>query len=310
MKRIGLLLGLFATVFILGNPVQAATNGEEVDLLIDQHASLLSESRLEEARIIEKQLNQLGITIADEEIIMEKLTSEEQKERMAKPSQPNVIWYESNEKIPYNGKYYNVQTLRAVPKTTSSILWNNTVASGTKNVTYNLSAVSANLFTMVASGALSNLNGYTKLAVSIYSAFSGLVSGMTPNSMIQNAPVTYKVSGTTNIKFCYVKPYGAPDSQERLTYVTNYSAVNGRITLDYIKINNNTAYPSSKDWEFKSTHKTSGWDNSSLNAARIYATNGNQSRSMLNTIDMYTNDTKTKIGSYSPISYSSIGQIY
>lgn len=163
---------------------------------------------------------------------------------------------------------------------------------------------------MVASNALSTLNGYSKLAISVYDAYNGLVSGLTPSTQIQNAPLRYVVQGITNIQFSYVKPWGAPDSQQRLTYITNLATVKGDVTLDYIKINNQIAYPKSKTWNYTSTHKAKGWDNYLLNAARIYANNTSQETSFVSQVTVYANGRSKRIGSYSPKAYYSMSQIY
>jgi hypothetical protein len=138
------------------------------------------------------------------------------------PSQPNVNWSTYTSWVITNGKTYEVQRLVAQPNELDS----NLKSSGFKllSSSYNWKAGTMNALGSAAMSGAGYIPG-ASLALSVYDVVSSFVSGISKETTITDAEISYTWAQVTTAVFSYVKESDQSDEYQQLTYISTMATV-------------------------------------------------------------------------------------
>lgn len=138
------------------------------------------------------------------------------------PSQPNVNWSTYTSWVVKDGKTYEVQRLVAE----SNYLDSNLKSSGYKllSSTYNWKAGTMNALRSAAFSGAGSIPG-AGLVLSVYDAASSFISGISRETTITDADISYTWSQVTTAVFSYVKESDQSDQYQVLSYISTMATV-------------------------------------------------------------------------------------
>ncbi|MFE7062001.1 hypothetical protein ACFVAD_07600 [Sutcliffiella sp. NPDC057660] len=201
----------------------------EINKLYDERAKLLLNEELSEKELdkalgkIDKKLEKIGVDFltyeeVEEQFDIEKLAGDSEFSTMiAVPVQSNVSWSTYRSTVYHSTGTYNVQRLVAQPNSKSS----NLKSSGFRYIssTYNWKAGSMNALKTVASSVAGEIPG-ASLALTVYDTVSGFASGISRETTVTDAEISYTWSQATTAVFSYVRRDSQSDSYQELTYIS------------------------------------------------------------------------------------------
>lgn len=211
-----LLILLFVTTVFAQS---SFNNVNQIDILLEKRAELISLEKWNEIESIDKQLESLGV---------EKLTSGEVEKYFSNlsdttpyvvpPASNNVTWLSSRTDYTYGGITYEIQTLIAQPNQNDS----NLKERGNKSISssYKWNAGSMDALSVIASSTVGEIPG-ASLYLSVYDTVRSFISGISKTTEISDAEILYSYSHVSTISFKYVKIKGESDNRQVLTYISS-----------------------------------------------------------------------------------------
>lgn len=322
VKKIISLVLVLAISMVMSIPAFATTsNNKNVELkiqeLYNEKAQLLCDKTVDQNKLdrIDTQLESLGVEFLKPEEVQTRFPDISKDKQygpyVVTPVQDNVSWssYKSAATAD-DGNIYEVQHLVAQPNSKASNL--KETGNYALRSSYNWKAGSMNILQTAASAGIGEIPG-AGVVLSIYDAVKGFVSGISKTTVIEDADIVYSWSQTTTAVFSYVKPNGASDNEQSLTYIsTKVNAAIGYQFPTFIYTNTSggsvSVSPNVIQGKRSITATPSGYD-STPNAIRAYLNTGNQTRATVDSIQItgIESDTVAYIYPVSPAFPAHIG---
>lgn len=206
-------------------PFEKISVDNEVDELYAKRRRLALEfsKNAEQIAEIDKKLAGLGIVEITYDNLMQKLLGKEnQISKFNKSENAEIQWKVSSTKtvkwtserknMTYNGKEYQLQIVRGVPKSNNSELSGRVHADSLSNSGFRASA--KNVIQLVAPevlGSLPAVGGTIKTAQTFYDVFHAAISGLQKTTNVGNVECSYTTSLSVEEIYIFVKYRGAAD---------------------------------------------------------------------------------------------------
>lgn len=230
-------IGISATAFAAGkdgNSLDVDTQEikQQVEQLLDKRAEMLAVDDETQLEIIDNQLEALGVEHMTQTEVMEKFGNESQvMPYVSVPSSANVTWYSYTSYYMGADATYEVQSLYAQPKNSSSNLRTNQsaflVASG------GIKAGLLKMLGVIGREAASQIV-ILDIASSVYDLVNAYVSGVNTTTIVQDAQAMYDTTLVETVCFQYVKVKGQSDVYQSLAHISTKIDVNTEITIKTI----------------------------------------------------------------------------
>lgn len=193
--------------------VEDEERNTKIDQLFQVRCGLELEYEKNEVLIdqIDKQLKSLGV---------EEITVDEVRSKMGQNVMPCVsvsststtTWTSRRLVVAYANKQYELQIIEGVPTSQSSPLRKDDCEAPYKKSGFVAGAVNAmKVVGVSALGAVPDIGTTLSVGMTAYDAFKSYMSGITPNTVIENVQGVALVSFTSHMKYIYVKPNGSTD---------------------------------------------------------------------------------------------------
>lgn len=203
----------------------------ELDLLYDERGQAVLDGDEQRVHQVEEEMKEAGVHfLSDSEV--EDLTRESSQQQakgfVILPAvdtlkQKNVSWSSVRRTVTYNKKKYEVQTLTAQPKAGYNC---NLMSSGTAIIKEkgNMKAGLSNAIKAVASGTAGKIPA-AAIAITIYDTVASFAKGISKNTIVTEAHITYTWASVETVRFKYVKPSGKKDSAQSLSFIDSKATV-------------------------------------------------------------------------------------
>lgn len=259
-------LAVFLTIGSANN-ICAAENSDlknkRIDSLYAKRAELCMdfEKNNEQIKMIDMQLEKLGVETLEDEDVVELLMGVENYDissvpsvAIATPSEYGVKWTSIRSVYVYRGKQYEVQELKAIPSNSSSSLLT-TTGSVTKSKTKTTAAKNlAKIAATTIIGKMPEVGGDLSLGITIYQALKGVYKDLKKTDTVYNIKASYVHRLCAEYTLEFVKPYGARDAGNQvLCYAGNKVQVTANITIPTFKYNGKTYQSGLKTTRYSGT---------------------------------------------------------
>lgn len=137
--------------------------------------------------------------------------------RVTVPTSSKDSWTSVRQVTVYNGNRYELQIIRAVPKSSSSTLLGSNLSYD--KCSYGFIAGAKNVLKVAASAVIGAVSGDVgTVGITFYDAFKGLISGLSSASSVGAVNCSYTTSYSVEQIYVYVKYEGASDNDQVLCY--------------------------------------------------------------------------------------------
>ena len=196
-----------------------------------------NENRINE---IDMELESLGVQEISELEAKNKLTEgNELSPYVVLPTSSTVKWTSYRQQTSYRGQMYEMQIIRAVPKTTNSSLYKTLAV-----VDHQATSATSNVLKLTKVGASTAVGSIPIIGTAIvtfYDVFNTIISGLSTNTVISDVSANYTTGITANYLYVWVKKVGQiDDGNQLLSYIGNYVTVDTNIAIsDMFEVNGN-----------------------------------------------------------------------
>lgn len=212
---------------------------EEIQLLLDERAAILSNSflendnmdlRLTDLEAIDSKLCECGVEFLSDEqaknmlLQMQNNTSSENGgqvygiDRVEPPDTGVNVWMTYRSTYTSNGVSYNIQRLVAQPKRPNSPLKDS--GNRTLNYTVNWAAGAENLISSVSESVAGEIIPGASIVLSIYDAVRSFISGLSSTTEVSAPEIVYTWATTITATFIYVRLETESDSAQWLSSIS------------------------------------------------------------------------------------------
>jgi len=240
-----LVLSMFTTVTVHASNIEMTEEMIDpkiqlVQDLLDNRAAILNEMFLiqdkgglsiSEINEIDIALAKMGVEFLSEQQVLEQFpeskgdkslallgqTQSDAEINMNTPESNKNTWMSIRVSVILGGESYNIQRLIAQPKSQESPLTN----LGSRIITYdtNWQAGVDNVLSVLGESAVGLIPGST-IALTLYDAVSGFVSGINRTTEVSVPHITYSWSGVTTAVFMYVRLESQSDDYQWLSLIS------------------------------------------------------------------------------------------
>lgn len=214
-------------------PLEEVSTHDEIDKLYEERHQLEIDFDNNAAKIaeIDKKLEKLGVEEISSNTLQQKLSNSQLSTYSNNgtadinydvQSTKTIKWTSERVEVRYNGKPYQLQIIKGVPKTTNSELMGEYHVDSKTNSGFK-AGLKDTLKVEVINAAthIPKVGGKIGLAQTFYDVFKGVCSGLSKTTLVNGTKCSYTTNISVHEVYVLVKYQGSTDSDQKLCYSGN-----------------------------------------------------------------------------------------